>query len=382
MLGLPSTSGTAKAQISRSSSEAHLRHARIPGLDGIRAIAVLMVLLAHSDLTREYTGGTGVSIFFFLSGYLITTLLLREQAATGTISLRNFYIRRFFRIFPPLYLLIATGCLFSATAVTGGQLSIRGISSAALFGGNYFMLNLHHSWPDGFGILWSLAVEEHFYLVFPILFIAIRNWPRLRQIALLMGLCGLVLTWRFVLLAHNQQSRLYLATDTRFDGILFGCILALFLDPSKQPSRPLPNRLHKFFAVAGALGTLLWEHIPYIKGPLAFTLTSLSIMPVFSYLLASPSCRFVLWLESRFLVRVGILSYSIYLFHVLCISIFARHTNLVPPVRMLLALPLCYAIALFIERFVDRPSNRLRQRYLHRPGGKQANVPGLPQLTV
>jgi peptidoglycan/LPS O-acetylase OafA/YrhL len=340
----------------------------IPCLAGIRASAVLLVLLAHSDLTKEYTGGTGVSIFFFLSGYLITTLLEREFAATGTISVRSFYIRRFFRIFPPLYLMIAVGCIATSTGLTSGTVTPHAVLAAAGFWGNYFMLDPHHTWPDGFGVLWSLAVEEHFYLVFPLLYLAISRWSLRGKVTLLSILCGVALLWRLTLVfAWHQDKRLYLATDTRFDAILIGCILALVY-PSLRAANPrlFTSRGAAWVTALSIVGVLLWEHVPPIKGPLAYTLTSASLLPIFAYILANPKKPSVRWLDNRILARIGVLSYSVYLFHMMCNSAVAHRTHLSRPLSALLAIPLYLLIALAIERFVDKPSHRLRQRLLKR----------------
>lgn len=352
-----------------------LSKGKIHGLDGIRAIAILLVILSHSGLTKEYTGRTGVSIFFFLSGFLITTLLERERANTGRVSAVAFYVRRAFRILPPLYLTIAAGCLACWLGVIGGTVTLRPIVYAVGFLGNYFMLNPAHSWPDGFGILWSLAVEEHFYMVFPLVYIAIAGWSLRGKVTLLSALCALALIWRFVVVfALHKEGRMYLATDTRFDSILFGCILALvFRRVDAGFPQLLSNRFSGWLALLGAAGTLVFDHIPHIKGPLAYTLTSVSLIPVFTFILKNPGHRAVRWLEWRWLARIGVLSYSIYLFHEMCLSAAARIVPFPRPVCMLLSLPVCYLIALGIDRFVDKPSHAVRERLLRRIGrGKAA----------
>jgi peptidoglycan/LPS O-acetylase OafA/YrhL len=350
----------------------------IPGLDGIRAIAFLMVLLSHSGLGRSYTGGTGVSIFFFLSGFLITTLLRREWDKTGSISLLDFYIRRAFRILPPLYITIAFGILASRAGLIGGHAGLFSTACAAMFGGNYYMLSPTHNWPDGFSVVWSLAIEEHFYLLFPLLYLAIVSWSRRKQVILLAGLCAIALAWRIflVFLMHGER-RIYLCTDTRFDSILFGCILAIGFNPTMDK---LPRLLkNPYFASAGLLGVLGWEHIPFAKGTIAYTLTAASLIPVLSYVITNANAASVRWLDSRILRQIGTWSYSLYLCHLMFISAFVRHSHMKLLVCALLSLPIAVAFAICMDRFVDRRSRELRARVLSQLHPPQPIIgPALP----
>ena len=145
------------------------RFGAIPSLDGLRAIAVLIVLVSHSGYGETVPGGLGVTIFFFLSGYLITTLILDEQTRTETINVRHFYLRRAFRLLPPLLITLAIAYTLVAAGLLGGGFSWGGLTSQLFYFANYYGIFFAHenSIPDGTGILWSLAVEEHFYIVFP-----------------------------------------------------------------------------------------------------------------------------------------------------------------------------------------------------------------------
>ena len=157
----------------------------IPSLNGIRAISVLLVVLAHSGFGTIVPGGLGVTIFFFLSGYLITTLMLTENERLGNIAILRFYTRRIFRLAPPLLitLAIAYGLTYSGL-LPEGQITLEGLTAQILYFANYFTLFFDPSdnkVPAGTGILWSLAVEEHFYIFFPLLMtLFLRNASRLR----------------------------------------------------------------------------------------------------------------------------------------------------------------------------------------------------------
>ena len=157
----------------------------IPSLDGIRALAVGLVFAAHAGAGNISPGPLGVTIFFFLSGYLITTLLRMEFEKTGSISLRNFYLRRAFRILPPLYLVLAAAYGLTLLGLLGAQkLRLGACLSQVFFFRDYQILS--SGWdgsqtgrPLGTGSLWSLAVEEHFYILFPLCYLVLADSSRL-----------------------------------------------------------------------------------------------------------------------------------------------------------------------------------------------------------
>ena len=142
----------------------------IPSLNGLRAVSVLLVVSAHAGLSDLIPGGLGVTIFFFLSGYLITTLMLAENEQTGAISIRNFYARRILRLAPPLLITLAIAYSLTYLGFLQGRITLAALVSQLLYFANYYILFFDpnaQSMPGGTGILWSLAVEEHFYIFFP-----------------------------------------------------------------------------------------------------------------------------------------------------------------------------------------------------------------------
>ena len=150
-------------------------HAPIPSLDGIRAVSIVIVFFAHARVMPFLPGGFGVTIFFFLSGFLITTLFYREADKFGKIDLRNFYIRRLLRLSPPLFITLALVYGLVALGAFEGVIRSDAIVSQVLYFYNYYSILS----PDptegalGLNVLWSLSVEEHFYLIFPFLFLYI-----------------------------------------------------------------------------------------------------------------------------------------------------------------------------------------------------------------
>jgi len=149
----------------------------IPSLDGIRALSFSIVFAAHAGLERWVPGFFGLSVFFFLSGYLITTLLRVEWERSGTLDLRQFYLRRALRILPPFYVVLAGASALTLLGALGGALQPRAVLMQALHLSNYEIVR--SGWwqgrAPGTWVLWSLAVEEHFYLVFPLLYLVLRR---------------------------------------------------------------------------------------------------------------------------------------------------------------------------------------------------------------
>src|ERR1043166_8439504 len=214
----------------------------IPSLDGLRAVSFLIVFFAHSGLNLlvpAIPGGFGVTVFFFLSGFLITTLIRTEHQSTGRVSIRNFYMRRALRILPPFYLVLPLTTVLTLAGVLPGMLDPRAMLAQVLHVSNYwFIAQGYDGIPAGTTPYWSLAVEEHFYLLFPMLYLTLSRYlSRRNQAIALYALCALVCIWRCVLVLGVGviEDRTYLASDTRFDSILLGCALPVAMNPMIHP---------------------------------------------------------------------------------------------------------------------------------------------------
>jgi hypothetical protein len=176
-----------------------------------------------------------------LSGYLITTLMRIEQSRNGGISYRGFYLRRLLRLMPPLFIVVAAAGLLSALSVIDGGFTPGGMSSALFYFGNYHVIsNDFRGMPAGIGLVWSLAIEEHYYLFYPPLAALMLRVGRVGlSVTVLSILCAAVLTWRYWLVFHGgSEAYLTMATDTRVDAILVGCLMALLRNPWLDPSSP------------------------------------------------------------------------------------------------------------------------------------------------
>jgi peptidoglycan/LPS O-acetylase OafA/YrhL len=336
----------------------------IPSLDGIRAVALLIVFISHAGL-ELVPGGFGVTIFFFLSGYLITTLLRVENEQTGRISLSGFYLRRTLRIFPPLYLVIPAVYLLGS--MTTQEYSPQGIVAQLSYVTNYYIVN--HG-PEGIakgtGILWSLAVEEHFYIVFPLLFTICRFLRPTVFAIILFASCALLLAWRCVLVYQFQapEDRAYIATDTRIDSILFGCILAVWHNPVLDKpliGRHWFNRVVLPAAIVAIILTFFYRNTEF-RQTFRYSIQGLALMPVFVAAIRDYDRLLFSWLNWKAVRFIGLLSYSLYLVHFVVLN-WTWHWVGSRLTAALVAGCIIFTIAVGIYYGVERPLARLRKRW-------------------
>jgi peptidoglycan/LPS O-acetylase OafA/YrhL len=343
----------------------------IPSLNGIRALAVSLVFFAHGGLEWIVPGGLGVTIFFVLSGYLITTLMRREHAASGAIRLRAFYLRRVLRLMPPLFIVVAAAALLSWAGLIGGEFSLRGLLSVLFYFGNYHVIAFDfHGVPSGLGVVWSLAVEEHYYLLYPPLAIVLLRGKRAWAVAVLAALCAAILGWRCWLALHGASaSYIEMATDTRADAILIGCLLAFWHNPVLDPAAP--SNARRDWSIGAASVLLLIATLAYrddfFRLTARYTLQCLAIAPLIYLAVARAGHAPFRWLNSRPMVYLGTVSYTIYLSHQLILYFVLRHwPQLGWPAVLALTALLTLAVAEPMRRWVEQPCARLR-RQLHRP---------------
>jgi peptidoglycan/LPS O-acetylase OafA/YrhL len=343
-------------------------HARVvSGLDALRALAVSLVLADHYLImdhlfgTHPNLGWLGVMIFFVLSGFLITSILLREHEATGSISLREFYRRRAFRIFPAFY---CCWMLTTVVALTFHEFYWRGALTSFFYMMDYGRafhageLPYLHMW-----ISWSLAIEEKFYLLWPLLLILLlrRRSTMLRTMVLIiLGLwtyrailyLGLGVRWNYV----------YCAFDMRADALLAGCLLAVMVGNSK--TRLLCCRLlqRQWLSVLPPLALVCIVLFPPANRALFLLLWSLQPLIIAAMLLQTAywGARSWAFCRSRIVRVVALLSYSLYLYHPLGSQIayflHLRHNGLVSALLVPVMAVASYSL-------VEKPFMRMRDRY-------------------
>lgn len=328
-------------------------------LDGLRAIAVLAVVLFHT-WPRLFPGGwAGVDLFFVLSGYLITSILVREHAATGRVSLRRFYIRRALRLMPALLALIAAFLVYTLVA----RNDLGEAASAALMAATYVT-----NWGRAFGAppsvishTWSLAIEEQFYLLWPLTLLLILRTQRPWLWAAALAAAGLA--WRLYLLGEGAPFvRLYNGFDTHADPILIGCFLALCPRAVSGRAGFLP--LIAFGVIVVALD---WD------SQLANSIGFAVIGCVGAWLIAAASRDG--WLKTTLswppLVYIGQISYGIYLWHFPIIDVGHYH---VPQAYWFILPLLGIACAVVSFHLLEQPFLRLKDKWASKTAPAPAPV--------
>jgi peptidoglycan/LPS O-acetylase OafA/YrhL len=300
-----------------TTSSLELRTARIPTLDGWRAIAILMVIVHHlgkavfamgaerywaQDPTRF--GTIGVPIFFGLSGLLITNLLLAERQSSGRISLRAFYIRRCFRILPPLLIYILAVCALGLMA------SPAEIWSSFLFFRNYIPGSVGGLYTAH---LWSLSVEEHFYLLWPVTLCVFLRWPKVLActavLALAFGVWGVADFHLHILHQVAPMLDMPQRSDLRMAALLWGACAGIIYQ--SEVMRERARRILRLPVFWGILGLLAVSQVRTL--PLA-SVWSAALIPAFILASAThPNWQLSRFLETKPLVGLGRISYGLYI---------------------------------------------------------------------
>lgn len=342
---------------------------RIPSLDGLRAISIVMVLLGHLEGSAGLPvrslpfawGELGVTVFFVISGYLITSLLLKEQDRTGTVSLKMFYFRRTLRIFPAMYVFLAVIVALAAMGLLAGpdepervQVHHADIIAAATYVMNF---RVHHTW--WLGHTWSLSVEEQFYLLWPaaVAFLGIAGGLRGAIGAMVAAPLFRVV---FYLAFPDLRELVYSAFPFVFDALATGCVLAILrrqLWANRWYRALLESRL--FVLVPVIVGTI-YRLRPSVGVFLLVgsTLINIGIAMCIDWSMRFPQSQVGRLLNSRPLVWVGVVSYSLYLWQQLFLCRYHTSWFTTFPFNIVLA----FAAATASYHLVEQPFLRLRER--------------------
>ncbi len=342
----------------------------IPSLDGMRAASITIVFLAHLGLEDRVPGGLGVTVFFVISGYLITTLLRAELERDGRISLGAFYVRRVFRILPVFYVVLLLTVVGTWFGMGGGEVSRPIVVAQSLHVTNYWAILRPEQFVDGPGVLWSLAVEEHFYVFFPLLFLALaKAGCSVRRIGqVFVALCGVVLLWRcFLVLGLDVSAvRSGFSTDTRVDSLLIGCAAAMLGNPALERGERSDRRL-LLAALVGGLAILasLAVRDDGFRETLRYTVQSLGAVAILRHVVACPGTRVGRLLNAGPIVWLGQISYGFYLIHLTIIEEVRRHVDPIPAVA-LFSLGLALPLAWMLREGIEVPARSVRDRVLAR----------------
>ncbi len=344
---------------------------QVPSLDGLRAVSVLLVLFAHIVNEKYFPGGLGVLIFFLISGFLITRLLFAEFKSTGAVSLEKFYVRRVLRLVPAIVaftiVVVAAFEIFLPDQIH----AIEPISALAYFA-NYLYADYsvrHAAASMPFQVFWSLAVEWHFYMVFPAAFLVLRGNAR-SVLVLVASVCAVSLLVR---LAEGHLHPQYLSTyyfyfrsETRMDSIATGVLIAAAceLDGGRRAVLYLSRPLFVGLALIVVAGCLALRD-PWFRETIRYTLLNMAcavLLCAVVFRAELPAVNRVL--NTAVLVWIGELSYSLYVWHEgvsRAVSGFLPH--LAKAVQIPLIFSACFAAAAASYYLIEQPVRKWGGRF-------------------
>jgi peptidoglycan/LPS O-acetylase OafA/YrhL len=355
---------------------------RVVSLDGLRALAILLVLLDHS-LTNFEGGGIGVSVFFVLSGFLITTLLVRERERTGNVSLRLFYSRRALRLYPALLVMLAVTIVLGCSAKMG-------LIAATYTTDIYNAVTSNSTGP--YQHTWSLSLEEQFYLLWPLLLapLALRYRRHAVPILLVAAFGSTAFAWFGTQAMVARDGTITSAVFNplwQAHGLLIGCALALWRPRAKVRR---PNEM----ILAGSAAILVIAVLASVTVDRDWAagwnlLSELAAAAVIAGMVAGEPLRGLSRIyETGAAVWIGARSYGIYLWHLPLIYLVALHGLAPPNVSSLLGaavigVPLAFVAAAISYRWVEAPFLRIKDR-MHQtaPTAPEVPAPEVPAAAV
>lgn len=343
----------------------------MPGLDGVRAVAVIAIIIYHLNPQWLSGGFLGVDTFFVISGYLITSLLLTEYHNTGKIKLMSFWLRRVKRLIPAVLFLVMGVIVLSLIFMPTEIQKVRADSIAAIFYvSNWWYIMQNVDYFEQFAVqplkhLWSLAIEEQFYLVFPIVLLSLLSFIRRLKSIRIIFLILLVISMiaMMVLYVPNENvARVYFGTDTRIQTLLMGVLLALVWPPFQLKAK-VNRQMRTMIDTAGVVGLAILficfkfvsetNSILYYGG--FFLISTVTLLVIASSV--HPSGYFAKFLGNKVFTFIGSRSYSLYLWHY-PIIVLIHHQFVqgpIPPLVYVVEILLMVLMAEFSYKFIEQP---------------------------
>ncbi len=350
----------------------------MPALDGVRGIAILVVMIYHLELLMPELhpfvkgGFLGVDVFFVLSGFLITSILLSEYEKTSTISLKKFYIRRCLRLIPAFWLFLI--CLylfgsfllpeFQAGLVYGGYDFIYAITYTM----NWFSAS-NHGFDSNLNHAWSLSIEEQFYIIWSVVLFKVFSEKRKHKqiLFLTLGFVAVLCISRALRgLLGTDMRTLYYSTDTRIDSLLIGCAASMIFIWKMVPVRELKSFWFKTLCVVSVIGSLIilfgMSHEDLELYVIGLPIFNLSVAVMLYWLVSRQETLVHKILKTRILRWIGNISYGLYLWHYLMYE-YAKKEFATSGSQILVGMTLAFAIAATSYYLVEKPFLRLKSRF-------------------
>lgn len=343
-----------------------------PELDGLRGISILWVMFFHAGFPHMRGGFIGVDIFFVLSGFLITVLLILEYDRLGRISLKNFYIRRILRLGPALICLLIIFCLVSAIVLDIEKAKSNYLDAliALFYLSNWSRAFAIHP-PDFIGHTWSLSIEEQFYLFWPVFLVFLLNKSVKRSYIAIITILIATISWFFrvyLLLNDASPERLYNGLDTRADGLMIGCFIGILAGSGcfTDNVRRMLKKILIIITPVSMFCLFIFSFFLNWKDPKMFAFGFI-IVEIFAAILILDVIvgrqNFIRKILSmRWLVWIGSISYGLYLWHYPVFrSMRAMGFNL--SITMTLGIGITFLIATVSYYFMERPILKIKRKY-------------------
>ncbi|WP_294681992.1 acyltransferase family protein [uncultured Gemella sp.] len=354
----------------------------LPSIDSLRALAVLAVIIYHVDVNYLPGGFLGVDLFFVLSGYLISSLIIKEFRKTGTVNLYNFYIRRARRLLPAVYFMITVGLV---VMVLFNEVLLRKSHLDAIFGyiysSNWWYIFHKLDYFDSFGAqspfkhLWSLAIEEQFYMIFPLLFLLVNGKKKSKDgtyklnknfLYVVLGLILVSLIAYILLFDINNISRIYFGTDTRAFSLLVGVVGAILYPMERLHSKVTPQQnmiysVVSLVSIATLITVMIYtsEYNTWLYRGGFLLVAILGLIVIISsgkqHTLMSKLLSF------KPIVFIGKISYSLYLWHFPILVLTTPVSEIGNPniIFVILRVILTFVLATASYVFVETPIRKL-----------------------
>jgi peptidoglycan/LPS O-acetylase OafA/YrhL len=365
---------------------------RVEVLDGIRAMAITLVIAHHAGFAQG--GGIGVTVFFVLSGFLITGLLMRPKALSPG-GMGRFYLRRSLRLFPALLVVCVVALAWALATQTGHarHFLLTEVLTSITYTQDFYLGHGHAT--DDFGYLghtWSLAIEQQFYLLWPLILLGIvklvADWRGRVALTLLLALVSTA--WRAHLAGQGLNSHVGLNIDAQADTLLVGCALALAM-PSIADALPARQRWLDAGALLMLVGLLAFSmtHLNRaIPGRIGYLLVALGTAALITRLLTPATTAVSRRLHQLFSLRpvvwIGLISYSLYLWHPFLFAVAKRDLNITSRPAQLLSAPLLLAVILLVSwlsyRWVEQPFQRLKDRRIGDTATARGPLPAVLEI--
>lgn len=344
---------------------------RYHSLDGLRALSILIVMAAHFVSGKYFPGGVGVLIFFCISGFLITWLMFKEFDSHGRIDIADFFLRRIFRLYPALLVYVAVSIGWAILFKPSVSVDWWEVAAALFYFSNLYYFTGIFGFDGAptmpFHILWSLSVEEHFYLLFPFIFVALHARARAFMMwCLALSVLALLLRLMSSLSLSNAADVNYYLSPWRMDSIFAGvCVAVIFRAGGGGWCQRVVNGRFALSVCIFLFAFSLAIRDDFFRETVRYTIQSFAAALLVA--VSVFSSRYVAWkrfLESRFLVWIGRLSYSLYLWHYFVMVSFAPKSS--DPVIVVGKIGLSFLLAYVSYSFVEEPGLKLRSRLLGR----------------